>query len=300
MNEYDDEYLLEDRWVLTRLSLTLNEQKKALDEYFFDKAASCVYDFFWNDFCSNYLEIVKPVLSKKKGTEAQRRTKQKILLVVLGKVIRALHPFIPFITEALFGHLKALVGHLEKSHDPLLQEFIEAMKANCCATSIYPKADFIDETSLQEFEDASKLLHQVREMRGELQIPPQESIVIHIENPTEIMTKNIHVIEALTRIQQINFSSPDASYITSTKAIGDTIISVILPSHLIQKEIERLEKDMIKITKELEGLEAKLSVSDFVEKAPKAVVDKMMQNKKLHESSLETIKQKLDHYKKAF
>lgn len=299
IQSYEDEYSLEDRWILTRLSQVLNTQEKALDGYFFDKAASCIYDFFWNDFCSSYLEIVKPILSGKKGTPIQRLTKQKILLVVFGKVIRALHPFTPFITEALFGHLKTLIGHLEKTKDPLLNEFIHAMQSECIAKSPYPKADFMDEKSLYEFDEIQKLLHHIREMRGELQIPPSEAILLHIEKPQDVMVNYIHIVEALTKIEHVHFTAPHASDITSTKTLHETLISVVLPKHLIQKEMERLEKDLLKTLKEIEGLESKLSVQDFLDKAPKNVIEKLQSNLEGHKIAHATLVSKLETYKKS-
>jgi valyl-tRNA synthetase len=297
LNKESAEYSLEDRWILTRLTQALKEQKKSLDQYFFDKAASSITDFFWNDFCAYYLEISKPILSGKKGTKEEKLLKQKILLSILTQVLCALHPFIPFVTEALFQKIKENFGGFRFSHDPLMTHFADAMKSKTLATATFPCSNFEDLKSIADFDDMLHLLHQIREMRGELQIPPQDAVTCHIENPSDVIRHNISMIFALTKIEKAIFESPQSHSIVSTKAHGQSTTSVILPMHLVGKEIERLEKDLCKIQKEIEGLIAKLSVSDFVDRAPKEVVKKLQDNLERLKSSEVTITHKLQSLK---
>jgi len=296
LKEADDCYELEDRWILTQLSLALKEQTKALDSYNFDKAATSITEFFWDDFCAHYLEIAKPILFGKKGDSTHKKTKQKILLVVFCQVLRALHPFTPFITEALFQKLKEQFSGLEHSKDPLMQDFIEAMKAQALAIAPFPKPCFEDLHSKIEFEGALKILHHIREMRGELQIPPQESLTVFIENPPPHTEHKLAIVEALTKIKEFLFKQPKAGQITATKGVGSMVISVLLPPQLIQKEIDRLIKDQEKLQRDIDILESKLVNIDFIQKAPPALIDKFKSQLVAQQLSLETAKAKLKLY----
>ena len=74
-------FTLDDEWILTKLNSIVTAINKHLDEYWFDKAAIGAYEFFWNDFCSKYLELTKPYLFGKEGNQSTRENKQKILLI---------------------------------------------------------------------------------------------------------------------------------------------------------------------------------------------------------------------------
>lgn len=251
LEKSQSDLLLEDRWILTKLSESLDLQQKSLDQYFFDKAANSITEFFWNDFCANYLEISKPILSKKQGSQEQRLMKQKILLSVLCQVLTALHPFIPFVTEALFGKLKAKFGGLIQSKDALLKHFTACMQSSTLALAPMAKAMMQDQKAVLEFEHMQHLLHHIREMRGELQIPPQEMVTVYIENPESFVADNKTILSALTKIESIHFAAAPSQAIVATKSLDKTTTSVLLPESLIGKEIERLEKICKKSQKKL-------------------------------------------------
>lgn len=293
LHEPSYSFSLEDHWILTRLSEVLTEQKKALDSYFFDKAANCITDFFWNDFCANYLEISKPILNRKKGTPSSRLLKQKILLNVFMKVLAALHPFIPFITESLFQKIKEKFGSFNKTHDELMVHFASCMNVDALAIAPFPEPTYLNLESKDDFEVMMTLLHQIREMRGELQIPPGDLITVYLENPSFIVKNNTDILEALTKIEAIHFEKVPQNHISATKTWSGTTTSVILPRHLISKEIERLEKDLAKTLKEIETIQIKLNVQDFIDKAPKEVVTKMKDILEKHLKTQEVIKEKI-------
>lgn len=288
---------LEDEWILTRLSEALSEQKKALNNYFFDKAASAITDFFWNDFCAHYLEISKPILNRKKGEPSTRLLKQKILLSVFVKVLAALHPFIPFITEALFQKIKQTWGSFTKTQDPLMSHFALCMNSDALAIAPFPEASYLNLESKDDFELMMILVHHIREMRGELQIPPGDGVTIYLENAPILVKNNLDMMEALTKIAKIHFEKVPQNTIAATKTSHGMTTSVILPSHLMAKEIERLEKDLIKTSKEIENIQTKLNVPDFLDKAPKQIIDKMQDTLNQHLKSQEMIEIKLKKLK---
>src|SRR5262249_30571078 len=93
---------LEDRWILSMLNTVVQSVNSSLASYNFDKAAMDAYDFYWKEFCSYYVEIAKPALFGKSGSEKERKNKQKLLVILLCQAIRLMHPMAPFITEELF------------------------------------------------------------------------------------------------------------------------------------------------------------------------------------------------------
>lgn len=287
------DYDLEDRWILSRFTESIMTLKKAIDGYFFDKAAGAITDFFWNDFCANYLEISKPILNGKKGNSQSKLLKQKILLHIFTGTLTALHPFIPFITEALFQKLKAKLGGFKHTSDPLMSHFAACMASETLTTSPFINPTYTCKASEKDFELMMDVLHKIREMRGELKIPPQDMISVYIEKPFEPVTSHASMLQALTRIEAIHFDKVPAGSLFATKALLDTTVSVLLPEHLAQKEVERLEKDLSKILKEIEQTTAKLSVPDFIARAPKEVVSKLQAALELQQKSADVIKEKL-------
>src|SRR5262249_7756835 len=81
-----------ERWILSRLNATTREVNKSLSAFRFDEASKSLYDFFWKEFCDQYVEMVKPVLFAKHGTEADQRNAKRVLLEVLDRSLRLLHP----------------------------------------------------------------------------------------------------------------------------------------------------------------------------------------------------------------
>ncbi len=178
-----------------------------------------------------------------------------------------------------------------------MEHFAECMNAAALAVAAFPNPSYSQPEAIDEFDIMMKLLHHVREMRGELQIPPSDAVTVFIENPSSVVIENTPMLEALTKIEKIIFEKAPSGSICATKSWGEVTTSVLLPAHLISKEIERLEKDLLKTQKEIEGLKQKLSVQDFIDKAPKEVVAKLEDQLSKHLKSEDTIQQKLVQFK---
>ena len=93
----------EDRWILSRMNHTIEDMTSNLNKYELGLAAQRVYDFIWDEYCDWYIEIVKPRLYGEEGQS--KETAKKVLLYVLENILKLLHPFMPFITEEIWGHL---------------------------------------------------------------------------------------------------------------------------------------------------------------------------------------------------
>ena len=173
-------FTLDDRWILSVLNRTINDLHKHLTDNAFDRAADRAYTFFWNDFCSQYLELAKPVLSGRTGSAELRENKQKILAIVLMTGIRLLHPIAPFVTEEIFFLMKRHFLNLQPSRkktDAYTRDLIKALLSPACIKAPYPEppdeADISPEIE-STIEKMFRLVYAVRNIRAEMQLPAGE------------------------------------------------------------------------------------------------------------------------------
>ncbi len=294
---------LEDRWIFSTLSRTIAAVHDHLTKYEFDQAAHKAYEFFWKEFCAYYVEISKPVLFGKQGNASQRKNKQRILLVTLCQAIRLLHPMAPFITEELFHLLKELFPFHEvevSSLDPYTSECIQALQAPCCAISPFPQRIAAENSQvLFHFACMEEIIYTIRNIRGEMKLPPgQDTDIYIVGNQTDeewnIVQNNQYMIQALIRTKKIEMTTKEP--VISFGCIGicrSLKIILPLPQDLLEQEIIRLTKERDKISLQVEKIRSQLSNPDFVNKAPPQLVAKQQQLLLQGEKELEEITSKL-------
>jgi valyl-tRNA synthetase len=293
---------LEDKWILSVLSRRVQEVNEHLERYAFDKAASSAYDFFWKEFCAYYVEIAKPVLFGKSGTAEEKENKQRLLLIILCQSIRLLHPMAPFITEELFSLLKERFASSAKGGDPYTHETLQALASPACMMAPYPSvvspADIDDEIEAS-FAFIEKLVYAIREIRGEMQIPPgspSDLIVVAPAASTERKSAEKHqkMIGALVRIQTISFEEKEPALPMSASAVVSSLKLIIpLPEELKEKEKVRLAKEKERLIQEQNRLATQLGNDAFIEKAPPQLVEKLRKQLVETEESLATLSKKL-------
>ena len=269
---------IEDKWILSSLNSVVKEVSNHLDNYEFDHAATKAYTFFWDEFCAYYVEISKPTLFGK--TDRSSEDKQKILLVVLTSIIRLLHPMTPFITEEIFASIKDMFPDLSpdsaslKELDPYTKDLLEALSAKACIVAPFPKMqEDPDETIQKMFQDAKEIIYSIRNIRAEMGLPPSAKTAIHFicEKP---FSKDLElIICSLVKTDGIFYEEPTSTF-TSMAIYKDTKIKIPLPEEFMQKEKDRIQKELIKLTQKKEGIEKKLSNKNIVDKAPKELVKK--------------------------
>lgn len=286
---------LEDRWILSAMNRINGEINTHLQNYSFEQAALSAYNFFWKEFCAYYVEMVKPVLFKKSGSEALRTNKQKILVIVLTNTIRLLHPMAPFITEELFQLLKERFDNLKaNTKDPYTLQLIEALSTEACIVSAYPtvvRAEDIDAQIEERFAFIEKVIYTIRNIRGEMNIPPQIATDVYLvgqfdEDPTLIKSLvNINKIEIVPAIPALGFNA--------TGVIGNLKIVIPLPKELAQKEAQRLEKEKERVEGSLVRIKTMLSNPEFLEKAKPELIEKQKNLLAQAELELKAIEEKL-------
>ena len=294
---------LEDRWMLSRMNRIIEEVHGALHSFSFDKAALLAYDFFWKEFCAYYVELTKPVLFGKRGTPQEKTNKQKILLTVLCGSIRLLHPMAPFITEELFQLLKAQFGPSAIPEEAYLKETLTALKAPACATAPYPTIVHptdLDSGIEEEFAKAGSLVHAIRTIRADMQIPPgtpSSLVIVAEEDHLRFAQKHEGILSALVRLDKIEYSSADVEIPSSSHAIvGDFKLILPLPAELKEKEKIRLVKEQEKLIAMQHTVRAQLGNTEFVQKAPSHLVEKLRMTVMQAEKELFEISQKLEKF----
>ena len=264
---------LADSWILSRLNGVVETVTKKLDEYKFNDAANALYQFVWHEFCDWYLEIIKPVLygavasadgTTKTGSSRYMATRF-ILWSTLNEILRLLHPFIPFVTEEIWGELPGTEGSI--------------MKAEFPTTS--------NARNNPEAEEAMKVLigvvSGIRNVRGEMNVPPSLFVEATVHSPDkearELLERHRDMIVKLCKLNSLQVTPPGQRPASSaTSVFGNCTIFVLLKG-VIDFELEqgRLNKEIAKIARELDGIAKKLNNENFLLKAPQEVVQKVRQ-----------------------
>ena len=269
------ELTLPDRWILSRTRGVTEAVTSALEEYRFNDAAGALYNFIWHEFCDWYLEAIKPVLYDS-GQAANKEQTLAVLWRVLRDSLVLLHPFIPFVTEEIWHKLPGTSGSIMQAAYPLDEEAFEWVAADADA-----------ESGMKYIIDA---ITGVRNIRGEMDLPPslELEVVVHATAAAARETLEQHrgIINPLARLKSLTVekSGPKPAA-AATSIIDDATIYVPLEGIIdIEKESERLKKRIDKLTSEMEPMGRKLHNEDFLNKAPKEVVDKVREkHHQLHE-----------------
>jgi valyl-tRNA synthetase len=294
---------LEDRWILSLLNGTVRDVSIHLQQYSFDKAAETSYAFFWKEFCAYFVELSKPVLFGKRGSVEMRKTKQKLLVIILCASVRLMHPMAPFITEEIFALLKVKYAiSASRADDPYTEETLEALSVPACIVAPYPRVireDDINPDIEKTFSFLDAIVHAIRNIRAEMQIPPgtPTDLIIQTEarHPERTLVENNQgMIYALVRTQNMRFVETDPELPFSASAlIGKLKVIVPLPEAFKEKERARLAKEKEKWIAAQNQMRTQLANEGFVTKAPAHLVDKIKADLASAEASLADVMKKL-------
>jgi valyl-tRNA synthetase len=243
---------LAEKWILSRLAQAAREVNVALDEYRFNDAASAIYQFTWHEFCDWYIEMAKVEM-----TDTARDT----LLYVLDSILRLLHPIMPFVTEEIWQRLPVSHG----AESIMLSDYPCCMPINGEAERVM--GNVIDSVT------------GIRNIRGELNIPPGEVLTTVIkasdDKVASELKENANYIERLARAECSEISKsakrPEGSNISVKPNLE---VYVVLTGIDMEAESQRLEKELKKVDADLQKIKKKLANPDFLERAPKEVVEK--------------------------
>ena len=248
-----------DKWILTLKNNLIKDVTKNMDSYDFHNVGNMLYKFIWEDFCDNYIELSKANMND---------TTKSVLLDVLTTILKLLHPFMPYVTEEIYSMLPF------KDSESIV-------------ISTYPKYD--SETVFnEEMEEISKVivdLREIRNLKATNNIKKDDLVMFSTKSDLEYIYKSqlkitdeLIVKETLENYQSINYKS-----------------SLIDITYFFKNEVnkEELEADIKKLKDSIERRKKLLSNENYVNKAPKNIVDLDREKLKEEEAKLKLLEEQL-------
>ena len=251
----EKELTLADKWIRSRLADITDELNYALEQYKFYEAADKIYHFIWHEFCDWYIELVKPDL------KAGNKTSEAVLAETLDHILRLLHPFMPYITEEIWQNLPS--------------------SGKSLVTASFPQEDknLKDKKAEKEMNSLQEAIIGVRTIRAENRIPPKQKIELWIkvkkEEDKRIISENQTYIQTLANIRKIEMLDRFPAEKKLLKGVAGTWeIAIPIEEGVfnLEQEKQRLDKELVKITQDIERIEKRLQNKDFLKRAPKDVI----------------------------
>ncbi|MBM7687090.1 valine--tRNA ligase [Defluviitalea raffinosedens] len=269
-----------DKWILSKVNTLAKEVTENMDKYELGIAVSKLYDFFWEEFCDWYIEMVKPRLYNKEDNT--RKAALWTLKTVLINALKLLHPYMPFITEEIFTNIQNEEETIMLSAWP---EFKEEWKFS------------VEEDEIELMKQA---IRNIRNLRAEMNVPPSKKAKLIV------VSEDDKVLDIFERGKVFFASLAYGNEVLVQKdktGVDEDAVSTIIPGATIyipfaelvdiSKEIERLQKEKEKLIKEVERVEKKLSNKGFVEKAPQNVIEEEKEKQVKYKTMLEQVEERL-------
>ncbi len=290
---------LADKWILSEFQKLIGSVNAALESYDISQASRLLYEFTWSKYCDWYLELVKSRLYIIEEQET-KQIAQAVLIYVLDGILKLLHPIMPFITEEIWQNMSA-VPPLEHRRAGSGQR--SADTETSLAVQEWPKADqlLIDEKAVAKMNLVMDTVSAIRNIRGEMRVNPAQKIKALIKvagEQKEILADNIQYLSTLARLEALNLGEDIAKPSGAAAAVvaGIEIYIPLAGIIDINKERQRLEKEIAKLGEELKKVEVKLNNKEFMHKAPIVEIDRvkgkaveMKENKQKLEDNLQSL-----------
>ena len=275
---------LDDKWILSKLARTVKEVTEAIEAFKFNEPMSAIYKFFWNDLCDWYLEWIKPRMRD----EDQRHIAQNVLAYVFDSVLRLMHPFMPFISEAIFAELRQLVPTIN------LKGIDEAVPADALVIAKWPvtPASLIDENTEKQIDVVQAVIRSIRDIRSQYNVSPAVKLNAMASGPEtacKMLNHNAGMLCKLANLESftagVGLEKPARAAAAIANDLNVYVDNVIDP----EAERKRLEKLKEQITNQLKGMEAKLNNENYLSKAKPEIVQETRNKFAELKEQLETI-----------
>lgn len=275
---------LEERWILTRLQKTISETNENLEKFRFHEASNQLYHFFWHEFCDWFIELVKVRITNPEAPGRQEAS--RFTAYVLETCLRLLHPFIPFITEELWQR----VPH---SGDSIMVQPYPTVRQS-----------WIDEEAEEQMEGLQELVVSIRTTRAENNIDPRTRVPLQLcceDGVQPFLESQMHHLKNLAQLEEVHFASElDKKGLRIQGVSRLAEFSIPLGDFIdVETERQRLLKQVHRFEKHVQQLSAKLRNEQFLEKAPRQVVDAAQTRYQEAAEQLDKLKEKLDGLSKA-
>lgn len=274
-----------ERWILSELNSVAKEMNKSMEEFRFDDACSTIYQFVYEKFCSWFIEVSKNILNS--DMEVAKIKRATVLRYCFKQIVALLHPFIPFITEEIWSHLKA-------DHEDLL--------IICDYPEFSPNLQFTEDQ--EQMNNLIEVVTAIRNLRQKVNIKPKDEVKVELfTNNKELMEyykAQTNTIGDLARVKDLtlankNFNRPKKSVM---QALSHTEVFLPLEGLIdLDDQIARLEKELKKTSAEFDKLDKKISNQNFMQSAPSDVVEKVKQEWNELKEKIESINSNLKNFK---
>ena len=241
---------LADKWIISRANNVVKEVSDNMDKFDLGIAAQKIYDFAWSEYCDWYIEIVKPRLYSE--DKEAKQTALYTLTYVLEKILKLLHPYMPFITEEIYTHLPTVEGSIVIAQWPH-----------------YTEAD-----NMAKEEDMMNLtmdgIRNIRNVRSEMNVPPSKKakvIIVPTEEKKEAMEAGKDYFVTLSSASEVEIVADETNIPEDAVSVVIDGVKIFIPlDELVDfaKEIERLSKEKAKLESEIKRVNGKLSNEGFV------------------------------------
>ncbi len=235
------------KWFNIKINKVINDIDKSFDKYRVSEALMLTYKLVWDDFCSLYLEIIKPEYGDSIDNKTIESTNE-----IFAKILKLLHPFMPFISEEIW-HLIS-----KKDSDIIVSQ--------------WPKSNKSDENLLKSFEDTIEIVSGIRNIRKKKNIAKKEKLELHIIQNTDKKYNFESIIYKLANLSNITFSKEKIENSFSFMIHSNEYFVPLLENFDKQSELIQLNKDLNYTIGFLKIVSAKLENKKFVENAPEKLV----------------------------
>ena len=285
-NSLDSKNLsISDRWIISRFERAIKQVDLAMESYRFDLASQQLYEFIWNEYCDWYVELSKPTLWDEEKNPENAQATRFVLIFILEKTLRLLHPFMPFITEEVWQKIAPLIS----------------INGQSIMMESYPTYDRenIDEEAEEHIEWLKGVILSIRNIRGEMDISPAKSINILLRNGslTDKERMEIHkpYLQKLAKLKDMSWLEDGHEAPASATQRFDELEILVPLEGLIDVDAERsrLMKEISKLLSGLKAVETKLNNKKFVNNAPSSIVIKEREKKNQISSALESFETQL-------
>ena len=257
-----DNLTIQDKWILTKLNKTILEVRRSMDKYDFNIVGNTLYSFIWNDFCDKYIELSKFNPNK---------TTKSVLIRVLTDILKMMHPFMPYVTEEIYGKL------------PIKD-------AESIMISKYPTYNELEVFNDDEIlvDDALEFITMFRNRKVELHLGNDFQVDIKISN-SDVKTIIINMLKLNDKM--VSDKSDLKEDVISYKDLEIKLYYDNTENEMVEKA--NLEKEYDRLVNSIERREKLLSNDNYVNRAPSNIVLNERNQLKLEQEQLEMIKNKL-------
>lgn len=256
-------------WFESKMNQSLAELNDHFTKYRMSDALMCIYKLTWDDFCSWYLEMVKPEFGKPIDQSTYTKT-----VSFFETLLKALHPFMPFITEELWHELK------------------ERNENECIIVSEWPKHSMVNPGLLEEGTIAFEVIAQIRNARNSKGISPKESLKLHSKEELKNIASFLPIVKKLSNLNQIYTSGEKPAGISFL--VGAMEFTIPLEGKVdAAKEREDILKDLEYQRGFMASVDKKLSNEKFVNSAPPQVLEMERKKKADAESKIKALEESL-------